>query len=89
MGSESKFIVPLARPLGAMLRIVMKLASDPNNPEILGFWDSGFADTTRAPASGAAVGLQPQRYNGGYIRANGLPELHFSLTYGTLKSLQP
>ncbi len=32
MGSESKFIVPLARPSGAMLGIVMKLASDPNNP---------------------------------------------------------
>jgi hypothetical protein len=32
LGSESKFIVPLARPSGAMLCIVMKLASDPNNP---------------------------------------------------------
>ena len=34
-GSESKFIVPLARPSGAMLCIVMKLASDPKNPMIL------------------------------------------------------
>jgi hypothetical protein len=32
LGSESKFIVPLARPPGAMLCIAMKLASDPNNP---------------------------------------------------------
>ena len=32
LGSESKFIVPLAHPPGAMLCIVMKLASDPNNP---------------------------------------------------------
>ncbi len=31
-GSESKFIVPLARPSGAMLCIAMKLESDPNNP---------------------------------------------------------
>ncbi len=32
LGLESKFIVPLARPSGAMLCIAMKLASDPNNP---------------------------------------------------------
>ncbi len=36
LGSESKFIVPLARPSGAMLCIVMKLASDPNNPHFDG-----------------------------------------------------
>jgi len=32
LGSESKFIVPLARLLGTIRCIAMKLASDPNNP---------------------------------------------------------
>ena len=34
-GAESKFIVPLARPSGAMLCIVMKLASDTNTPTFI------------------------------------------------------
>ena len=34
LGSESKFIVPLARPSGPVQRTVMKLASDPNNSDL-------------------------------------------------------